>query len=326
MAHLVERRKKRRHTIGLYNELFTQKQQLEGSIINTQLEIVMGVGTVIWDIGNDKIRYPLITHLVEINLNKSTMAIEIRPRDVTPCLELDIFVNLDNPGTIELEKTFKNFQKTINQAFSPFDRSTFETILKDAVAMLDAKGVYWLFQTYSDNRTLPEASNTLKITDTWSLLVRPRNRNRFVQDLEKFEKILKNKAGNILPSAIRAILTEPSTQNDNKHLPLYRGSYIHVDTNFHKNIRNHSPQDLYFPMPYNDEQVKIVQMLECYDGVVVQGPPGTGKTHTIANIISHYFAIGKRILVTSMQEHALAVLRDKLPKEIRPLAISLLTN
>ena len=130
-----------------------------------------------------------------------------------------------------------------------------------------------------------------------------------------------------MPSAIRAILTEPSTQNDNKHPPVYLGrSYIHVDANCGKHIKNQSPQDLYFPMPYNDKQVKIVQMLECYDGVVVQGPPGTGNTHTIANIISHYFAIGKRILVTSMEAPALAVLRNKLPEEIRQLAISLITN
>ncbi|OZA12492.1 MAG: hypothetical protein B7X94_03785, partial [Hydrogenophilales bacterium 17-62-8] len=70
----------------------------------------------------------------------------------------------------------------------------------------------------------------------------------------------------------------------------------------------------------------IVQRLEAHDGVVVQGPPGTGKTHTIANVICHYLASGKRVLVTSMKDPALAVLRDKIPEEIRPLAISLLTS
>src|SRR5690606_6094765 len=85
-------------------------------------------------------------------------------------------------------------------------------------------------------------------------------------------------------------------------------------------------QELYFPMPYNDEQIQIVQMLETHDGVVVQGPPGTGKTHTIANVICHYLAQGKRVLVTSMKDPALAVLQEKLPESIRPLAISLLTS
>jgi len=60
--------------------------------------------------------------------------------------------------------------------------------------------------------------------------------------------------------------------------------------------------------------------------VVVQGPPGTGKTHTIANIICHYLATGKRVLVTSKGEAALSVLRDHIPEGIRELTISLLTS
>lgn len=79
-------------------------------------------------------------------------------------------------------------------------------------------------------------------------------------------------------------------------------------------------------MAFNDEQVRIVQLLDVSNGVVVQGPPGTGKTHTIANVICHYLANGKRVLVTSMKDPALAVLQEKLPADIRPLAISLLTS
>jgi very-short-patch-repair endonuclease len=60
--------------------------------------------------------------------------------------------------------------------------------------------------------------------------------------------------------------------------------------------------------------------------VVVQGPPGTGKTHTIANVICHYLAEGKRVLVTSKGESALAVLRSQLPAPIQSLTVSLLTS
>jgi hypothetical protein len=60
--------------------------------------------------------------------------------------------------------------------------------------------------------------------------------------------------------------------------------------------------------------------------VVVQGPPGTGKTHTIANVICHYLAEGKRVLVTSKGESALAVLRSHLPAPIQSLSVSLLTS
>jgi transcription elongation GreA/GreB family factor/very-short-patch-repair endonuclease len=88
------------------------------------------------------------------------------------------------------------------------------------------------------------------------------------------------------------------------------------------------PQQFFFPKTFNDEQIAIVRRLESpeVEGVVVQGPPGTGKTHTIANIICHYLATGRRVLVTSKSEGALAVLRDQIPEGIRDLAISLLTS
>ena len=85
-------------------------------------------------------------------------------------------------------------------------------------------------------------------------------------------------------------------------------------------------EELYFPLPYNDEQVTIVQRLKRAPGVTVQGPPGTGKTHTIANVICHYLASGKRVLVTSRGEAALSVLQDKIPEEVRALTVALLTS
>ena len=322
-----EEEKKRRRTIKLYGELFTLKQQLDGSLIDTQLEIAMGVGMAIWNMDGVKVCYPLITRLAEIHVNELTMAIEIRPRDIDPRLEIDIFTAADNLGTADLEKAFKDFMLKATQTFSPFDSGTFDGILRSAVAALDSKAVYWPSKTSPDDRKLPQSSESLKITDTWALLARPRSKSLFVQDLERFKAALEEGSDFILPKAIKAVLTEPSTKNEEATLLSYRGlSVIRGSSGLGGTSESHKVQDLYFPMPFNDEQVRIVQMLDHYDGVVVQGPPGTGKTHTIANIISHYFALGKRVLVTSMKEPALAVLRDKLPEEIRPLAISLLNN
>jgi very-short-patch-repair endonuclease len=84
--------------------------------------------------------------------------------------------------------------------------------------------------------------------------------------------------------------------------------------------------DVFFPKPFNDDQLEIVRRLSRSDGLVVQGPPGTGKTHTIANLICHSMATGQRVLVVSRGEAALAVLKDQLPKEVQPLAIAVLSN
>ncbi len=83
-------------------------------------------------------------------------------------------------------------------------------------------------------------------------------------------------------------------------------------------------EEVYFPLPANNEQRRIILTLDRQKGVLVQGPPGTGKSHTIANLICHLLATGKRILVTAKTPRALQVLHDKLPSEIKPLCINLL--
>ena len=55
---------------------------------------------------------------------------------------------------------------------------------------------------------------------------------------------------------------------------------------------------------------------------VLEASAGTGKTHTIANIVSHYMAMGKRTLVTARTPEAIAAVREKLPENLRPLVIS----
>jgi len=64
-------------------------------------------------------------------------------------------------------------------------------------------------------------------------------------------------------------------------------------------------EPLLLPLPTNEEQQRILTQAQHRTGVTVQGPPGTGKSHTIANIISHYVAYGKRVLVVAEKEQAL---------------------
>jgi very-short-patch-repair endonuclease len=324
-----ESEKLNRRTIRLYAEAFTLKQQLEGVIVEAQLELVWGVGIAIWSCNGAMVSYPLITRAVELSLNTETAAIEIRPRDVDARLEVDWYAAADNPGVADLEKAGKEFFEKATTTFSPFDRVTYEGLLRSAVTFLDAKGVYWPNQVPSEDRTLPQPGQNLKVTDTWVLFARPRTNSVYLQDLEK----LKKRVASIddprqFPPAVAAVVTEPSTDNAPLSLPVFRGvsAAYHSESGDGSSSKPTQARDLYFPKAFNDEQVRIVQLLDVSDGVAVQGPPGTGKTHTIANIICHYLAQGKRVLVTSMKDPALAVLQGQLPSEIRPLAISLLTS
>jgi len=306
----------------LYSQLFTLKHQLEGSIVEAQLELVWGVGLGIWKSSGTIVSYPLVGRLVEMSLNAVTADVEIRPRNVDARIEVDWYESVNNPGVADLEKAAKKFFGEAMRTFSPFDRGTFEPLLHTAVTNLDANGRYWPNEVPAENRTLPTADDRLTVTDTWVLFARPRTNNLFLQDLEKLKK--QAEEAESYPAAVAAVVTDPDTTNPDVELPPFRG----VSASYHSegSTSGTKVRDLYFPKPYNDEQVRIIQLLDISDGVVVQGPPGTGKTHTIANVICHYLAEGKRVLVTSMKDPALAVLQEQLPEEIRPLAISLLTS
>lgn len=318
----AEEEKLRRKTIRLYSQLFTLKQQLEGGIVEAQLELVWGVGLGIWNSNGATVSYPLVGRLAEMSLNPVTAAVEIRPRDVDARIEVDWYASVDNPGVADLEKAAKEFFGKATTTFSPFDRGTFEPLLRTAATNLDANGIYWPNEVSADDRTLPRSDDKLKVTDTWVLFARPRTNSLFLQDLEKLKK--RAEEAESYPPAVAAIVTDPETSNPVVELPTFRGvsaSYHSQGSTSGKKVR-----DIYFPKPFNDEQFRIVQLLDICDGVVVQGPPGTGKTHTIANVICHYLAEGKRVLVTSMKDPALREVQEKLPDEIRPLAISLLTS
>jgi len=84
------------------------------------------------------------------------------------------------------------------------------------------------------------------------------------------------------------------------------------------------PLDVLLSKPANLEQIQIARALEQHKAVIVQGPPGTGKSHTIANLIGHLVADGKRVLVTSHTTKALRVLREHIVEDLRPLCVALL--
>jgi very-short-patch-repair endonuclease len=86
------------------------------------------------------------------------------------------------------------------------------------------------------------------------------------------------------------------------------------------------PPDILFTKEANDEQFQIAARLERHKNVLVQGPPGTGKTHTIANLVGHLLAHGKRVLITALTSKALRVVRDMVVEPLQTLCVSVLDN
>jgi hypothetical protein len=335
-----ETEKPRRETIAIYDTFFSTYQTLISEGGDEPLELVWGVGIARWRIRNSEIDHPLIEQLVDLQVDTEDGCITLRPRSTEPQLALKPYFALENAGVDTVLNFGREFlsQRPEEEEFSPFLSSSFKPVLRQAVTHLDQHGQYHPDQR-SDitDRSVPEATQALTVTDTWAVYARRRSDNFFIADLECLKDAVKE--ADHLPGPAERLVTEPPDEGGYKPSIIDLGGGL---AGYHEGtggsigggrlispdapLDDNRPQDFFFPKLFNDEQISIIQRLSNAEGVVVQGPPGTGKTHTIANIICHYLATGKRVLVTSQKEAALSVLRDHIPEGIRDLVISLLTN
>ena len=307
----------RRKTIALYNKLFAIQQTIEGAGADASLEMCWGMGFSVWKKTGAPgiIEYPLLNQICEISLDTQTFSLEIRPRDADPILELDCYVDSNVDGVTRMEAFWRQYRETSTSRPTPFEIDTTEPVLRAAVGFLDPSGQFMAPKERPD-LDIPPPRETLVVTDAWVLFARKRSGHLFLQDIERLKMTLAEEK--LVPSALAAFVTAGDDTVVAPERFEFRGlSSSRTGTNV---------RELYFPMPYNSEQVAIVEKLEASDGVVVQGPPGTGKTHTIANVICHFLAHGRRVLVTSKGEEALRVLQEKIPEQVRSLSVALLTD
>lgn len=147
-----------------------------------------------------------------------------------------------------------------------------------------------------------------------ALILRKRSSRTLIGVCEKIENDLSDEA-TVLPSTVRTVVGEIGVE---------KGADVHVGESQKRERTSKESGEIFFPLASNDEQKQIIGCMEKQTGVLVQGPPGTGKSQTIANLICHLLANGKRILITSQKTPALRVLKDKLPSSVADLCVLLL--
>jgi AAA domain len=344
--------KPRRRSIDFYNKIYQIYQRLIALGDDTPIELVFGVGVARWMIQSTRINVPVIEQLIEIELQEDG-CLDIRPRQTAPQLMLKVFHVLEVEGSKAVQHDLgQQLERTVEDpdvGFSPFDGRSFEKILRACAARLSSTGIYHP-DTLTDplDRGLPDADTFLRLTDTWVLYVRQRSGDFRREDIARLiNRVDEVESPDELPAPAVSFVVEPSDE------VLYPADYDGLDLSSLALIlpeqqsgvqpggsstgaggkssptRSDAGADtFFFPLPFNDDQVEIIRRLEAKDGTgtVVQGPPGTGKTHTIANIICHFLATGRRVLVTAKTPEALRALQEKIPEGIRDLAISVIHN
>ena len=94
--------------------------------------------------------------------------------------------------------------------FSPFVRESFEPVLRYAANELSETGTYQPdFRSDVTDRSLPEFSDQLMVTDTWVIFARPRSENFVVQDLLGLREAVTSSNPEELPGPATRFVTEP---------------------------------------------------------------------------------------------------------------------
>jgi very-short-patch-repair endonuclease len=340
----------RRRSIEFYNKIYQIYQRLIALGDDTPIELVFGVGIARWIVQSTRLNVPVIEQLIEIELQEDG-SLNVRPRQTSPQLMLKAFHALEVEGSKAVQQDAgEQLERTVEDpdiGFSPFDVRTFEKILRACAARLSSTGIYHP-ETLADpqDRTVPDADTFLRLTDTWVLYVRQRSGDFRRDDIARLiKRVDEVETQDELPDPAVAFVVEPSDE------VLYPADYDAIDLSSRDLVlpdqqsgwqplassagsqgspttADAGPETFFFPLPFNDDQIEIIRRLEAKDstGVVVQGPPGTGKTHTIANIICHFLATRRRVLVTAKTPEALRALQEKIPEGIRDLAISVIHN
>ena len=293
----------------IYNKLFKVNEQLK---YDEQLELIWGHGLFLWKSEKYIIKYPLITQRMVIEHNAGEGIIHVFPEDDTePKLELDMLIDTGLPDLSDTREKFIEFLKkrdeTTLKDFYPLGFC--RPILKEIAGRLTPDGE---FVELNENHDL-NPTHKLRVIDCWILFLRKRQQDAVIRDIESFCERLKKEEIE-LPKGLLSFITDPKATSSK----WIKKSFNEWDIILDKQVL--------FPLATNQEQIQILNCLEHSEGVVVKGPPGTGKSHTIANLICHFMAEGKRVLVSSQKDQALSVLHNMIPNELRPLCMSVLSN
>ena len=76
-----------------------------------------------------------------------------------------------------------------------------------------------------------------------------------------------------------------------------------------------SPSELFTPLAADSSQLSAVVASATGHNFVLDGPPGTGKSQTIANMIAHNLALGRRVLFVAEKMAALDVVKRRLDEK-----------
>ena len=289
----VEEQKKIEVVRNLFDTLYNKYLVLDRD--SDILELVVANGLV--KVPNEDIYYPILLKKVNFSIDTEKNIISITDTSDNDFITQELYLNfLAEVENINLDKVFYLEDKIVENNIHPISKNdTIKDFFREFIHNLNSRA-----QFIED---LDKKNKESVITIEWKpiLFIRKKDDGK----VEAINNIIKD------------------IENGGE-IPEYLSELVGVIGDEKRTIEQ--VPDILFTKETNNEQIEIIKSLYSHRAVVVQGPPGTGKTHTIANLLGHFLAEGKNVLITSQTKKALDVLKEKIPTDIQDLCISMLDD
>ena len=289
----VEEQKKIEVVRNLFDTLYNKYLVLDRD--SDILELVVANGLV--KVPNEDICYPILLKKVNFSIDTEKNIISITDASDNDFITQELYLNfLAEVENINLDKVFYLEDKIVENNIHPISKNdTIKDFFREFIHNLNSRA-----QFIED---LDKKNKESVITIEWKpiLFIRKKDDGK----VEAINNIIKD------------------IENGGE-IPEYLSELVGVIGDEKRAIEQVT--DILFTKETNNEQIEIIKSLYSHRAVVVQGPPGTGKTHTIANLLGHFLAEGKNVLITSQTKKALDVLKEKIPTDIQDLCISMLDD
>lgn len=283
---------------NVYNDLFSAYVTAAGHA--EELELVVGVGCLSWSPpGHHTVRRHLATVSAVIHFDDGTGRLTLHQVEAADGLNVEL--DMLDPGRVANPQhvvQIRNEAREVTAAV--LHREAVGGVLRRLAHALDGDAAY----LDEDDPQKPGAHAVAAFAP--AVVLRRRSCQGIVDILDSVAAQLEESG--VVPDGLLP-LVDPNHRPAAERSP-EPGALVELDA------------DPFLPLPVNDRQLRVLAQVDAKAQTLVQGPPGTGKTHTVAALLSHLLAQGKRVLVTAQTDRALKEVRAKLPASIAPLAVS----
>ena len=283
--------------LDIFNRLYELQGRLERE--GESVQLVLGQGILLWQRQEGDIRHPIALQKLQLAFDPLIPEFSISETGQPPELIRPLLCVSQEVAAQTIKQADEEFAK---QDLDLLDSDQIEGALRRVAAALDSKGQF-----------VKEAPGTMRdYPQIWCdpVIYVHRRTQGFAVAIDHVLEDLAQRT-EFPPGLLRISGIEPP-------LPEFSETTRRAPWE--------EPVDILFTKEANEEQVQIADRLGRHKNVLVQGPPGTGKTHTIANLVGHLLAQGKRVLVTAHTSKALRVLREKVVEPLQTLCVSVLDN